>query len=89
MLPLHRSLLTAAWLLSACAAGMAQTADATLFRNVRVYDGKNARLSAPSQVLVRGEVIERISATSMEAPAGATVIDGQSRTLMPRLIDNH
>ena len=89
MLPLHRSLLTAAWLLSACAAGMAQTADATLFRNVRVYDGKNARLSAPSQVLVRGEVIERISATSMEAPAGATVIDGQGRTLMPGLIDNH
>ena len=89
MLPLHRSLLTAAWLLSACAAGMAQTADATLFRNVRVYDGKNARLSAPSQVLVRGEVIERISATPMEAPAGAMVIDGQGRTLMPGLIDNH
>lgn len=86
---LHRRLLTAAWLLGACAIGMAQTAEATLFQNVRVYDGRNARLSAPSQVLVRGEIIERISAAPIDAPAGATVIDGQGRTLMPGLIDSH
>ena len=89
MLQLHRRLLAAAWLLGACAAGMAQTAEATLFQNVRIYDGSSARLSAPSHVLVRGERIERISAASISAPAGATVIDGQGRTLMPGLIDNH
>jgi imidazolonepropionase-like amidohydrolase len=68
---------------------MAQTAEATLFQNVRIYDGSSARLSAPSHVLVRGERIERISAAPISAPAGATVIDGQGRTLMPGLIDNH
>jgi hypothetical protein len=35
----------------------------TLFQNVRIFDGKNAALSAPSSVLVRGNIIELISAT--------------------------
>jgi len=86
---MHRSLLAAAWLLSACAAGVAQTAEATLFQNVRIYDGKSASLSGPSHVLVRGQVIERISATPIAPPPSAAVIDGQGRTLMPGLIDNH
>jgi imidazolonepropionase-like amidohydrolase len=34
--------------------------DATLFQNVRIFDGKSASLSAPSNVLVRGNRIERI-----------------------------
>ena len=33
----------------------------TLFQNVRIFDGKSAALSAPSNVLVRGSTIERIS----------------------------
>jgi len=33
---------------------------ATLFQNVRIFDGKSAALSAPSDVLVRGNTIERI-----------------------------
>jgi imidazolonepropionase-like amidohydrolase len=86
---MHRSLLAAAWLLSACAAGVAQTAEATLFQNVRIYDGKSASQSGPSHVLVRGQVIERISATPIAPPPSAAVIDGQGRTLMPGLIDNH
>ena len=86
---MHRRLLAAAWLLSACAAGVAQTAEATLFQNVRIYDGKSASLSGPSQVLVRGDVIERISAAPIAPPPSAAVIDGQGRTLMPGLIDNH
>jgi imidazolonepropionase-like amidohydrolase len=86
---MYRSLLTAAWLLSACVAGVAQAAEATVFQNVRIYDGKSASLSGPSHVLVRGEVIERISATPIAPPPSATVIDGQGRTLMPGLIDSH
>src|ERR1700740_1837990 len=37
---------------------------ATLFQNVRIFDGKNAALSAPSSVLVKGNTIEQISATA-------------------------
>ncbi len=58
-----------------------------LFRNVRVFDGKSANLSAPTSVLVSGNKIARISG-NLEAP-GVEVIDGQGRTLMPGLIDAH
>ena len=34
----------------------------TLFQNVRIFDGRSAALSAPSNVLVRGNTIARISA---------------------------
>jgi hypothetical protein len=33
----------------------------TLFQNVRIFNGKSAALSAPSNVLVKGNTIERIS----------------------------
>jgi imidazolonepropionase-like amidohydrolase len=61
---------------------------ATLFQNVRVFDGKGSALSAPSHVLVKGNLIERISTTPITEP-GATVISGNGRTLMPGLIDAH
>ncbi len=56
-----------------------------------MFDGKGAPLSAPSFVLVRGNRIERISATPIPADpgAGTVVIDGGGRTLMPGLIDMH
>ncbi len=63
----------------------------TLFQNVRIFDGKSSALSAPSNVLVRGNTIERIATGPIPADAGATtvVIDGGGRTLMPGLIDAH
>src|SRR4051794_33262072 len=60
----------------------------TLFQNVRIFDGKGGSLSAPSHVLVKGNLIERISTTPITEP-GATVIAGNGRTLMPGLIDAH
>ncbi|MBO9622811.1 MAG: amidohydrolase family protein [Sphingomonas sp.] len=63
--------------------------EATLFQNVRVFDGKHATLSAPSSVLVRGNRIERISAGPIAAGPEVRVIDGGGRTLMPGLIDAH
>ncbi|MBS0321651.1 MAG: amidohydrolase family protein [Proteobacteria bacterium] len=68
----------------------AQTPPATavLFKNVRVFDGSGSALSAPENVLVRGNRVERISAAPIDA-ADATVIDGAGRTLMPGLIDMH
>src|SRR5262245_23745752 len=64
---------------------------ATLFQNVRIFDGKVGQLSGPSYVLVRGGKIERISSTPIatDRRADTVVIDGGGRTLMPGLIDVH
>ena len=62
---------------------------ATLFQNVRIFDGVDAALSPPSNVLVRGNIIERISAEPIAVDAAATVIAGGGRVLMPGLIDAH
>jgi len=63
----------------------------TLFENVRVFDGRSAALSAPSHVLVRGNIIERVSTTPIptDRRADTRIIDGGGRTLMPGLIDAH
>ena len=67
------------------------TGGATLFQNVRIFDGKNAALSAPSSVFVKGNIIEQISASPAAAEAGADVrvINANGRVLMPGLIDAH
>jgi imidazolonepropionase-like amidohydrolase len=62
---------------------------AILFQNVRIFDGRNAALSAPSNVLVRGDKIERISTSPISSGPGTQVIAGGGRTLMPGLIDAH
>jgi imidazolonepropionase-like amidohydrolase len=72
-------------LLSPCAPVYAQD---ILFENVRIFDGKAAALSVPSNVLVQGNVITKISTNSLEA-ANAERIAGEGRTLMPGLIDAH
>ena len=71
------------------AQGTPQANGSTLFQNVRIFDGKSSSLSAPSDVLVKGNVIERISAVTIDAEPGTTVIAGGGRTLMPGLIDAH
>jgi imidazolonepropionase-like amidohydrolase len=63
--------------------------EATLFQNVRIFDGKSPTLSTSSNVLVRGNKIERISTSPITVDAGTRVIDGGGRTLMPGLIDVH
>jgi imidazolonepropionase-like amidohydrolase len=63
---------------------------ATLFQNVRIFDGKRAALSAASDVLVRGNTIARISAgQTIEPNADIRVIAAGGRVLMPGLIDAH
>jgi len=58
---------------------------------VRIFDGKSDKLSAPSNVLVRGNVIEKISDKPIptDRRADTVLIDGGGRTLMPGLIDMH
>lgn len=68
-----------------------QSQPVVLFRDVRIFDGKSAALSAPSNVLVRGNQIEKISTgpVPIDGTPNATTIDGGGRTLMPGLIDMH
>jgi imidazolonepropionase-like amidohydrolase len=61
----------------------------TLFKNVNIFNGTEDKLYENHQVLVEGNIIKAISAGEIEARDGATVIDGNGRTLMPGLIDSH
>ncbi len=72
-------------------AGAQDGAPVTVFENVRIFDGKSTSLSAPSHVLIRGNIIERISTTPIptDRRADTRIISGSGRTLMPGLIDAH
>jgi len=59
-----------------------------LFRNVKLLDPAKDELSGGHEVLVEGDTIREVSDRSLPT-AGATVIDGGGRTLMPGLIDCH
>jgi imidazolonepropionase-like amidohydrolase len=61
----------------------------TLFQNVRIFDGRSAALSAPSNVLVHGNTIARISVSPITVEANVRVIAANGRVLMPGLIDAH
>lgn len=76
---------------SAVADARDPVATVTLFENVRIFDGVGNQLSPPSNVLVRGNTIERISTDSIpvDRSARTRVIQGDGRTLMPGLIDAH
>lgn len=63
-------------------------ASKTLFRQVRVFDGKADTLRA-GQVLVEGNRIASIDTTNSAPPSDATVVDCGDRVLMPGLIDAH
>jgi imidazolonepropionase-like amidohydrolase len=73
------------------ASAQSATPKAVLFENVRIFDGTGTSLSAPSNVLVVGNLIQQIATTSIVPPAemSATRISGDGRTLMPGLIDAH
>lgn len=77
-------------LLTALLPARAQQGAAVLFQNVRIFDGKSAALSAPSNVLVKGNKIEKISPATVTSDAGQIImVDGGGRVLMPGLIDAH
>lgn len=67
----------------------AELPNRVLIRNVRVFDGKSETLSGGMSLLVEGGKIAQVSAGSIAPPAGATVIDGGGRVLMPGLVDAH
>jgi len=67
----------------------AQDASPTHFviTNVMVFDGVSEKL-ADRDVLIENNLISRVG-QDLQAPPGATVIDGGGRTLMPGLMDAH
>jgi len=71
---------------------MSVESSATVFRGVRVFDGRNSALMGPSDVVLRDATIESVGPTAAgSVPAGpdVRVIDGGGRVLMPGLIDAH
>lgn len=71
-------------------------AGATLIRNVRVFDSRNATLGAPADVLLRDGRVEQVNAgANADARAVAALngvartIDGGGRVLLPGLFDMH
>jgi imidazolonepropionase-like amidohydrolase len=80
-------------LCSLAAPARAQSAQpkGVLFENVRIFDGVSDKLSAPTNVLIVGNVIKSISATPIVGPpdVALTRVKGGARTLMPGLIDAH
>jgi imidazolonepropionase-like amidohydrolase len=59
-----------------------------LFNKVAVWDGTSDALQPGMNVLIEGNKVAQISADAISA-TGATVVDGNGRTLMPGLIDMH
>jgi len=93
-------LLLMALLVGLCQPGQAQDAQratpaappavaVTLFQNVRIFDGKTGTLSAPKNVLVRGNRIERVATDQITIDPASRLVEGGGRTLMPGLIDMH
>ncbi|MDP2714655.1 amidohydrolase family protein [Rheinheimera sp.] len=91
MQPLSKKIVQLILLSSSMFAAAAQqtTPDNILIRDVRIFDGKSNKLSAPSNVLLSGNLIAQISTETITAEAGTSVIDAGGRTLMPGLIDAH
>jgi imidazolonepropionase-like amidohydrolase len=86
---LRRLLIGLAGLLAAPLSAQDSGQSEIVFTDVRVFDGTSDRLSGPTKVLVRGNVIAAIGEDANPAAADAVVIEGRGRTLMPGLIDNH
>jgi imidazolonepropionase-like amidohydrolase len=69
-------------------AGLAQ--EVTVFQNVAVIPMDSERVLEGQTVVVRGERIESIGPSAgAEVPAGARVVDGRGRYLMPGLAEMH
>lgn len=65
--------------------------EVTLFQDVRIFNGKDTALSAPSNVLVKDGVIKNISTNpiAVDDTDNVKVIAGNGRVLMPGMIDAH
>ncbi len=80
--------LVAAVILAGCVSRAADSV--VVIRNVTVVPMDSPAIVANQDVVVRGNVIERIGpARDVKVPAGATVIEGRGKYLLPGLADMH
>jgi imidazolonepropionase-like amidohydrolase len=77
-----------ACIVAAAAASAQDASGPILFTNVNVFDGVNEARIENANVLIEGNLIKSVSTDPIDA-AGATVIDGGGRTMIPGLIDVH
>jgi hypothetical protein len=63
--------------------------DTIVFRNVRVFDSRNARLLDPADVYVQGGRIAALYEVGSTAREDVVEIDGNGRVLSPALFDMH
>ncbi|HEY6422135.1 MAG TPA: amidohydrolase family protein [Pseudonocardiaceae bacterium] len=70
---------------------MSVASSATVFRGVRVFDGRDSALTGPRDVVVRGDTIDSVgpAAEPASTESDVQVIEGGGRVLMPGLIDAH
>ena len=61
----------------------------TVIRAGSLIDGSNASPRKNQLIFVRGTHIEKLAEATVQIPAGATVIDLSSATVLPGLIDSH
>jgi imidazolonepropionase-like amidohydrolase len=59
-----------------------------LIKNANVWDGTSNQLSNNMNVLIENNLIKQIT-KKIEAPPGATIVDGSGKTLIPGLSDAH
>jgi imidazolonepropionase-like amidohydrolase len=72
------------------AGAAAHAQEVTVFRNVNVIPMDSERVLASQTVVVRGERIESVEeASRAQIPAGARVVDGTGRYLVPGLAEMH
>ena len=63
-------------------------AQTTLFKNVKIFDGKTDGLIEGQDILVEKNLISKIG-SNLSAPEGSAIIDGKGMTLMPGIIEGH
>ena len=71
-------------------AGQAISQDETYIRAGRLVDVVDGRARSNQTIVVRGDRIERVGASSaIDVPAGGNIIDLSDATVLPGLIDMH
>jgi len=64
-------------------------AQVTVFEAVTYLDVEKGKAIAGATVVVEDGIITKVSRRSVQAPEGATVIDGTGKFLIPGLVDSH
>lgn len=59
----------------------------TLVRNVTIYDGEGGRIERGQVLFADGKIVS--VGQSVDAPAGATIVDGTGKWVTPGIIDIH